>query len=63
MSPEEMELLIESFYDSNNNRFSSTGKIEFSDGRKAPLEIKHIIYSASQIGYVDIFYIICNLTL
>lgn len=55
MSPEEMELLIESFYDRNNNRFGSTGKIEFSDGRKAPLEIKYIIYRASQIGYADIF--------
>jgi len=55
MSPEEMKLLIETFYDANNNRFSSTGKIEFSDGRKAPLEMKYIIYRASQIGYADIF--------
>lgn len=51
MSPDEMELIIEAFYDRNNNRFASTGKIDYSDGRKAPLEMKYIIYRASQIGY------------
>ena len=33
-----------------NKRFSSSGKIDYSDGRKAPLESKHIIYLASQMG-------------
>lgn len=50
MSPEEMWLLIDTFYDERNNRFSSCGKIDYADGRKAPLESKHIIYLASQMG-------------
>lgn len=50
MSPDEMWLLVESFYDERNKRFSSSGKIDYSDGRKAPLESKHIIYLASQMG-------------
>ena len=50
MSPDEMWLLVETFYDERNKRFSSSGKIDYSDGRKAPLESKHIIYLASQMG-------------
>ena len=50
MSPDEMCLLIETFYDSKNNRFSSSGMIDCIDGRKAVLESKRIIYLASQIG-------------
>lgn len=50
MSPDEMCLLVETFYDVRNNRFSSSGKIDYSDGRKAPLESKKIIYLASTMG-------------
>ena len=50
ISPDEMCLLIETFYDDKNKRFCSSGKIDYSDGRKAPLESKHIIYLASQMG-------------
>ena len=50
MSPDEMCLLVEAFYDVRNRRFSSSGKIDYSDGRKAPLESKHIIYLASTMG-------------
>lgn len=50
MSLDEMCLLVETFYDVRNNRFSSSGKIDYSDGRKAPLESKHIIYLASTMG-------------
>lgn len=52
MSPDEMWLIIEAFYDNRNKRFSSCGKIDYSDGRKAPLENKHIIYLASQMGNI-----------
>lgn len=54
MSLDEMTLLIEKYYDTNNNRFRSTAMIEFSDGRKAALESKFILYRAatiSQWGY------------
>lgn len=50
MSPDEMGLLIDTFYDFQNGRFASSGKIDYSDGRKAPLESKHIIYLASRMG-------------
>lgn len=50
MSPDEMSLLIEAFYDHANNRFRSSGKIDYSDGRKAPLKSRHIIYLASRMG-------------
>ncbi|WP_346876824.1 super-infection exclusion protein B [Clostridium sp. UBA5712] len=50
MSADEMELLIEVFYDKNNNTFKSSGYIEYSDGRKTPLENKWIIYLASNMS-------------
>lgn len=50
MSPDEMGLLIEIFYDSENNRFKSSGMIEYSDGRKAALESKHVLYRASSMS-------------
>lgn len=50
MSADEMGLLIEVFYDSRNNIFRTTGYIDFSDGRKAALEYKHIIYRSSNIS-------------
>lgn len=39
-----MRLLIEVFYDNGNNAFKSSGYIEYSDGRKTPLESKWIKY-------------------
>lgn len=50
ISPDEMGLLIEVFYDNKNNIFRTTGYIDFSDGRKAALEYKHIIYRSSTIS-------------
>lgn len=50
MSPDEMGLLVEAFYDRENNRFCSSGQLDYSDGRIAPLESKKIIYRASQLG-------------
>ena len=50
MSPDEMCLLIETFYDDRNKRFCSSGKIDYTDGRKTPLQRKHIIYLASRMG-------------
>lgn len=50
MSPDEMRLLIETFYDRENHRFCSSGTLDYSDGRRTPLESKKIIYRASQLG-------------
>lgn len=47
---DEMGLLIEKYYDSNNNVFRSTAMIEISDGRKAALESKFILYRASSVS-------------
>lgn len=55
MSEDEMALIIEAFYDAQNNLFVSTGKIDMSDGRKTPLESKKIIYLSSQIIYLGEF--------
>lgn len=52
MSPDEMLLLIETFYNEQDDRFCSSGKIDYCDGRKAPLESKNIIYLASQMGNI-----------
>lgn len=51
LTPDEMGLLIEKFYDDNNKRFKSIGYIELSDGRKIALENKHIIYRSSELSY------------
>lgn len=50
MSVEEMGLLIEKYYDCVNYRFRSSAMIEFSDGRKAALESKYILYRASSMS-------------
>lgn len=50
MSPDEMGLLVQTFYDFKMNRFKSSGQIDITDGRKAPLESKKVIYLASQLG-------------
>jgi len=50
MSPDEMGLLIEKFYAKENNRFRTTTYIDFSDGRKAALESKFILYRASSMS-------------
>jgi len=52
MSPDEMCLLIETFYNDKNGRFGLSGFIDCMDGRKAALESKHIIYLASQTGTI-----------
>ncbi|MFK0540869.1 hypothetical protein, partial [Escherichia coli] len=55
MSEDEMGLIIETFYNHENNLFVSTGNIKISDGRKTPLESKKILYLSSQISYFDEF--------
>lgn len=50
MSSDEKQLLIEAFYDENNECFHTTGGIEINDGRKAALESRYIIYRASSIS-------------
>ncbi|MGL5749867.1 MAG: super-infection exclusion protein B [Paraclostridium sp.] len=55
MSEDEMFLIIDTFYDNANNIFRSTGYINFSEGRKAALESKKIIYLSSQISRFDEF--------
>ena len=53
MSGDEMELLIQTFHDNSNNTFKSSGYIEYSDGRKAALESKCIIYLASSMSNIN----------
>lgn len=55
MSPEEMELLIKTFYNSNNNLFTTSGLIELNNGLKAGLEAKHVIYRSAQISTYGTF--------
>lgn len=50
MSPDEMSLIVQTFYDRENNQFRTTGYIDYSDGRKAALVSKHVIYLASQMS-------------
>lgn len=50
MSTDEMQLLIEVFYDETNKCFHTTGQIDLNDGRKAALESKHIIYRSAQVS-------------
>ncbi|CUN86908.1 super-infection exclusion protein B [Clostridium disporicum] len=50
ISPDEMQLIIKTFYDDTNKIFKSSGYISYSDGRKAALENKKIIYLASTIS-------------
>ena len=51
MSTDEMELLISTYYNRNNNAFGSSGYIEYADGRKAALEGERIIYLASSMSH------------
>lgn len=55
MSADEMGLLIEIFYDKRYNTFKSSGYIEYSDGRKAALESKWILYRASSMSNTAIY--------
>lgn len=55
MSIDEKRLLIEKFYDGNDNTFNMTGYIELNDGRKAALEKMGIIYRSSSISYYTTF--------
>lgn len=50
ISIDEMELIIETFYDDKNNIFKSSGYISYSDGRKAALENRKIIYLSASIS-------------
>ncbi|MGN1028798.1 MAG: hypothetical protein ACI4P7_01760 [Bacilli bacterium] len=54
MSKDEMALLFEVFHDKDNNEFKACGYIDFSDGRKTPLENKYIIYLASNMSSTDV---------
>lgn len=47
---DEMGLLVEKYYDPSNKIFRSSAMIEFSDGRKAALESKFILYRASSMS-------------
>ena len=55
MSPDEMQLLVQTFYNKEENEFNSSGYIDISDGRKAALVNKHIIYLSAQVSYFDSF--------
>lgn len=55
MSPDEMGLLVQTFYDLENNRFKSNGIIDLMDGRRTPLESKKVIYRASELGSAFVF--------
>lgn len=50
MNSDEMQLLIETFYDTKSNRFRGSGSIELHDGRKAALETMHVIYRAANVS-------------
>ena len=55
MTADEMSLLIENYYDKINHSFKVSAMIDITDGRKAPLECKDIIYRASNAGYLASF--------
>lgn len=50
ISMDEMSLLIQTYYDPANKIFRTSGTINMSDGRKAALENRHIIYLASTVS-------------
>lgn len=54
MSSDEMALLIQDFYDKNNNTFKSCGYINFTDGRKTPLVSNYVIYLSSNMSSTDV---------
>ena len=54
MSPQEMGLLISTFYDENLNKFVVSGLIPLKDGIKTPLINNKIIYLSSTVG--DAYY-------
>lgn len=55
MSLDEKRLLIEKFYDGDDNAFNMTGYIEINDGRKAALERMGIIYRSANVSYYTMF--------
>ena len=59
LSIDEQNLLIESFYDDDNNRFTLTGYLDLGDGRNKSLSDSGIIYLSSQ--YTHGVYIAYNL--
>ena len=50
ISRDEMALIVEKFYDYQENIFKSTGYISYSDGRKAALEHNYILYRSAQVS-------------
>ncbi len=50
MNADEMQLLIEVFYDTTNCRFRGSGCIDLNDGRKAALESRYVIYRAASVS-------------
>lgn len=59
ITPDEMGLIFEVFYDESINRFKSSGVISLQDGRIVPLEQQGIIYKASAVG--NFYQFPCNL--
>lgn len=55
MPSDTMACLIEKFYDERNHRFKETAMIRYSDGRKAALESKFVLYRASSMSEYDAF--------
>lgn len=55
MTDDEMVFLIEKYYDRKNHSFKVSAMIDITDGTKAPLEFKNIIYRASNTGYLASF--------
>lgn len=50
ITDDEKMLLIEKFYDKQKQSFVTTGYIDLSDGRKAALEYKGILYRSSSVS-------------
>lgn len=50
MTDDEMCLLIEKYYEPSNNIFKGTAMIDISDGRKAALENRLILYRAASVS-------------
>lgn len=55
MNIDEKRLLVEIFYDMNENRFNASGYIRINDGRKAGLVARNIIYRAANVSYYTSF--------
>lgn len=62
MSPDEMILLMQTFYDVRNKRFRSSGTIQYNDGRKTLLEQKYMLHHLRNIGITKCRYLRTCLT-